>query len=850
MVSFALTICIVLIGGLLGYFNIRQLEENDRQLASAYAFIARLDSLLSSLKDAETGQRGYLLTQKKEYLEPYQAALAKIQSTLRDLKERASGKPEQQAHLADLEGKITERVEELRRTIALVDAGDRPAAMKIVQSDIGRTMMADLRAAIAAIQDAETSRLNGFADQSRISALAARLSQVLVTLVGVVLVCAVYYLSQKSLQDRKQAADAAAAQRELLRVTLTSIGDAVITTDIQARITFLNDAARAVTGWADDAIGQPLENVFRLIDEHTRLPMDNPARRALSSGGVVGLIGHGVLLRKDGSECFVDDSTAPIKDGDGNAVGCVVIFRDISERRLLEHENASQLSAARLLAAIVESSLDAIVSKSLDGTIQSWNLAAQRLFGYSAQEAVGKNITLIIPADRTQEEEQIIRRIRAGERVDHFDTVRMRKDGQPIHVSLTISPIPDEQGHIVGASKIARDITDHKEAEERIYGLLADLKAADCRKDEFLAILAHELRGPLTPLRNCLEILKRGGDAAAMADACATMERQLGIMVRLVDDLLDVSRITRNKIELRREIVDLSSILEESVDACRPLIASKNLALSVALPSQPIALHADAVRLVQVFTNILNNACKYTGSGGRIWLAAESQDGRAVVTIRDNGMGIPVQKLASVFDMFSQLERTLEHSQGGLGIGLTLVKRLVEMHGGSVEAHSRGPGTGSEFVVRLPIMLSPARATEPTQPEPATVSSARVLIVDDNADAARSLAMLLKIAGNETHLAHDGLAAIDAAESLHPDLILLDIGLPKLNGLDTCRRIRQQPWGKHTVIVALTGWGQEADRQQSRQAGFDHHLVKPVKYEDLMSVLAASLAPPARQTDA
>jgi CheY-like chemotaxis protein/two-component sensor histidine kinase len=328
------------------------------------------------------------------------------------------------------------------------------------------------------------------------------------------------------------------------------------------------------------------------------------------------------------------------------------------------------------------------------------------------------------------------------------------------------------------------------------------------------------------------------------------MDRQLGLLVRLVDDLLDVSRITRNKIELRRERLELSAILEESVQACRPLIESKNLHVRIGLPSEPIYLDADQVRMVQVFTNIIHNACKYTNAGGQIWVATESQDDQVLIKIRDNGMGIPADRLDRVFDMFAQVDRTLAHSQGGLGIGLTLVKRLVEMHEGSVEAHSNGPGKGSEFVVHLPISSeAPKRESRSTDTHMALVS-ANVLVVDDNVDAARSLATLLKLTGNETHVAHDGMAAIEAAEKVRPDLILLDIGLPKLNGLEACRRIRQEPWGKSIIIVALTGWGQEADRRQSKDAGFNHHLVKPVNYNDLLKLLAESLLAKDRQPSA
>lgn len=375
-------------------------------------------------------------------------------------------------------------------------------------------------------------------------------------------------------------------------------------------------------------------------------------------------------------------------------------------------------------------------------------------------------------------------------------------------------------------------------ASERLRRI-GQLHEADRRKDEFLATLAHELRGPLAPLRNMLEVIKQVQSADPhIIQARDTMDRQLGHLVQLVDDLLDVSRITRGKIELRRGRIELAPVVQQAVEAVRPLIDEAGHELNVALPSQPLYLDADPTRLAQVIGNLLTNACKYTESGGRIWLSIERQGSDAVISVKDTGIGIPPDKLATVFEMFSQIQSALERSQGGLGIGLTLVKRLVEMHGGTIEAASAGPGRGSEFKVRLPVLVDqpPAAAAEP-QPTATAVAKRRVLIVDDNRDSAMSLAMLLKHAGNTTHQAHDGLEAIAAAEQFRPDIMLLDIGLPSLNGYEACQRIREQPWGRKLVIVALTGWGHDEDRRRSRDAGFDHHLVKPVNYADLIKLL-------------
>jgi len=375
--------------------------------------------------------------------------------------------------------------------------------------------------------------------------------------------------------------------------------------------------------------------------------------------------------------------------------------------------------------------------------------------------------------------------------------------------------------------------------EDNLRLLAMDLSETDRRKNEFLATLAHELRNPLAPMSNMLEVVKRAnGDGEILKQAHDTIERQLGQMVRLVDDLLDLNRITHDRLELRRSEVELASVIQQAVEVARPLIDSAGQELTVELPDQPIYLNADRARLAQVFGNLLNNSCKYTRPNGRIWLQARLVGDEVVVSVRDNGAGIPPDKLESIFDMFMQVDRSAERSQDGLGIGLTLVKRLAEMHGGSIEALSAGEEQGSEFVVRLPILQRPVEAlSDDVKFSGEATSQRRILIVDDNKDSADSLAMLLEITGNKTYLAHDGVEAVEAIEKHRPEVVLLDIGLPKLDGHEVCRRIREQPWGKDIVVIALTGWGQEDDRRKSEEAGFDGHLVKPVDYEQLLEML-------------
>jgi PAS domain S-box-containing protein len=1191
-------------------------------------------------------------------------------------------------------------------------------------------------------------------------------------------------------------------RREALRVTLASIGDGVITTDTEGRVTFVNAIAEGLTGWSnDEARGLPLKQVFAIFNEKTRQEVPNPVDKVLESGNIVGLANHTVLVRRDGTECPIDDSAAPIRDAQGVISGVVLVFRDITQRRkveiaireseerfrtladaapvliwmsgpqkeriyfnrpwlqftgkpldehlgegwlsLVHQEDAAGLdeicgegfrqrkpftaefrlrrhdgeyrwmldtevprfdaaggfagfigscvditerkqaeeTRARL-AAIVDSSDDAIVSKTLDGVIRSWNAGAERLFGYRADEAVGRHIHLIIPPELRAEEETILARLRRGEKIDHFETVRVAKDGRRLNISLTVSPVRDASGRIVGASKIARDttqttlaqhqineltddlrerleerdallrvlpvgifvaedpaceritmnpagaamlglehganpsktgpeaarlgfrvfmdgqevpagelpmqravrtgepvwgetvqivrqdgaerwlyeyaiplfdqngkvrgclgafvdISDRKRTEEalrkraaeqavlykltdqlqrattlkdvyeatldsivdalgcqrasilifdeggvmrfvawrglsddyrraaeghspwkaedadpqpvtipditraqidpalkqvivaegirglgfiplmaqgrlvgkfmlyydephdlsdqelelaltiarqlafgvqrhralnamreseqrlrlatatgkvgvwdwdipanrvawtdslyEIHGLDKDrfagtveafaelvypedaafvsqaiksslagespyeiefralkpngeviwlltsatvlrgsggqpirmigatvditaakraeeaLREADRRKDVFLATLAHELRNPLAPICNALEIIRTAEqDRGLLEQARDTLDRQVRQLVRLVDDLLDVNRITRDRLELRKSRVQLDAILRQAVETFRSIASGEGQRIELELPDQQIVLEADPARLTQIFNNLLHNACKYTQRGGLITVRLWREGSDAVASFKDNGIGIPRDQLQGIFEMFAQVDTTLERSRGGLGIGLTLVRRLVELHGGSVTARSEGPGRGSEFTVRLPLVIGGTiDAGHGPNGAPARRLGTgrvgwRVLIVDDNVDAASTLATLLSRAGSTTQVASDGLSAVRQAEEFRPEVILLDIGLPEMNGYDVCRAIRAKPWGGSVAIVALTGWGHEQDRARSREAGFDEHLVKPLDPEGL-PVLLASLVDGRRQ---
>ena len=672
-----------------------------------------------------------------------------------------------------------------------------------------------------------------------------------------------------------------------------------------------------------------------------------------------------------------------------------------------------------LLAAIVESSDDAIVSKTLEGRILSWNAGASRIFGYTAAEVVGQPITIIIPPELLDEEQRILAQVRGGERVDHFDTIRITKDGRRIPISLTVSPVRNSRGVIIGASKVARDISERKRAEEAVLeserrlaaeadalaklndcstrlwrsrsltegldkilaaviellgadkgniqlldaegsvlsivvqrgfepdfleffrevsatddsacgralrsrqriviedvetdgpfepfraiarsagfrsvistplvtpdgaplGMVSThfrlihrssqqelrrldlylrqacdfiqrckleqvlqqseeaLRDADRRKDEFLALLAHELRNPLAPIRYALAANRKPGRTSEqLKGSQEIIERQFMFMSRLLDDLLDVSRITRGRLELKKNRIELSSVLGVALDTARPILEAKHHTLSMELPEHAVRLEADPVRLTQVFSNILINAAKYTDPGGQIQLRAAREGSEIVVAIRDNGIGISAQVMPRLFTMFAQSPRALSRAEGGLGIGLSLVRGLVSLHGGRVEARSDGPGTGSEFIVRLPIgtPLAETPGIEAAEQSVVTGAGLKILVVDDNRDAADSCAMLLELSGHHVQTAYAGRRALELAETFRPHALLLDIGLPDLDGYQLARQIRAAPWGREVILIAVTGWGQEDDRRRAFEAGCNHHLTKPIEAETVESLL-------------
>ena len=630
--------------------------------------------------------------------------------------------------------------------------------------------------------------------------------------------------------SRKASEDALRASETRSKTILQSITDGFFALDVDWRITYINTAGERFLGRTPgDLIGKTLWDEFpgTVGSEFERV-----YRRV-----VAGRESESFTAYYPNYDRWYELTAYPAADG------LSIYFRDVTEQhhsgallRASEERRRLALDAAELGMWHVDpetriTQTDARF-RAIFGTTEEWTDYLQA-------------VALMHPDDQPAVLAAVAAATRLDDPVPYSIEYRIvQPDGSVRWVaakgrSTTVGAGPTRR--VVSFDGTVADITDRKRSEQERELLVAQLREQDQRKDEFLAILAHELRNPLAPIRNGLQVMRLAhGDPDATERVRAMMERQLARMVHLIDDLLDLSRISRGKLDLRQERIELAKAIQQAIETSRPSIEQADHELLIDVPPGPVWVDADLTRLAQVFSNLLNNAAKYTPRGGRIRLTVEHLEGEAVVSIKDDGIGIPTHMLSQVFEMFTQVDRTLERSHSGLGIGLAIVKRLVEMHGGSVEARSDGDGRGSEFTVRLPTVLSAAggREEDGAAELPRSPPRRRILVVDDNHDAAVSLALMLTILGNETQTAHDGLEALEVAQAFRPDVVLLDIGLPKLNGYEVCRRIRQQAWGKGVVLFALTGWGQEEDQRRSLAAGFDAHLVKPVLPATLENLLA------------
>jgi len=636
-----------------------------------------------------------------------------------------------------------------------------------------------------------------------------------------------------------------------LAAIVESSDDAIVSKTLDGVITSWNHAAERMFGYAPaEAIGRHITLIIPpdRLDEETRVLASIRAGRRVEHFETI-------RVTKDGRQVAVSLTVSPVKDSSGRVIGASKIARDVSERR------RGEIAQARL-AAIIESSDDAIISKTLDGVITSWNGAAERVFGWTAAEAIGQHITLIIPEEYREEEAGVLSRLRRGDRIDHFETVRQRKDGQLLDVSITVSPIRDGRGTIVGASKVARDISAQRILDQARQALLereqvarTEAEALNRSKDQFLATLSHELRTPLNAIYGWARMLEGGGlDPAAMRNATQAILRNSKIQVQLIEDLFDVSRVITGNMRLDVRPMNVFAPLEAALDTVRPAAAAKGIRLDTALDPRATPIMGDPGRIQQVVWNLLVNAVKFTPNGGRVQLSLRRVNSYIQITVSDTGEGIAPDQVAHLFERFRQADTGPTRRHTGLGIGLSLVKHLVELHGGTVSGMSAGLGQGSTFTVQLPVSVvqepPPSRPRPEPRPvedpdigsvKPISLRDVHVLVVDDDEESRELASLVLTDAGAETRTAPSAREAMALLEEWPPDVLVSDLEMPEEDGFSLLRRARRAAMlrSRKLPALALTAYGRSEDRVRVLAAGFNLHLAKPADPTELVLAVAS-----------
>ncbi len=634
---------------------------------------------------------------------------------------------------------------------------------------------------------------------------------------------------EQEIAERRRVAAALEESESRYRNLVSQVKDyAIFAMDESGRAVTWNEGVEAVLGYREEEfIGSTVELPFLPEDIAAGVP-----QRELETARHEGVANDDRWLRKkDGTRFFAAGRTTRQVDASGRIVGFTKVFRDETQRVLLEEARRAEASRFRTL---VQNLRDyAIFMLDAAGLITEWTDGAELVTGYEAREVLGNHFEMFyMPEARSAKlPQRELERATQDGRVE-CDGWRVTRNGERIWVNEIATALYDSGGRLTGFTKISRNLTRRKQADDA-------LREADRRKDEFLATLAHELRNPLAPLRHGLAIIRLTNKPnSPLLPTMEIMERQFGHLVRLVDDLLDVARISTGKITLRKSVIPLRTVLAASIEATHGLVESREHELSVDPGPEELLVDGDFDRLAQVFSNLISNSAKYMEPRGRIGVRAHRDGEFVIVAVTDAGIGIPASDLPRIFEAFSQVHSHQPHAQGGLGLGLSVVKSLVTMHGGTVSARSAGPGQGSEFIIRLPLArMQVAEQAAPAPVEPAHILSRRILVVDDNQDAANSLGALLRLRGHEVMLGYDGLDAIDKVGRFTPDVVLMDLGMPRLDGIEAAKRLRSLPGGEKLKIIALTGWGQTEALARTHAAGFDSHLVKPVDTTDLEQVI-------------
>ena len=968
-------ILVVLIGThFAGLASLRTVYETSTAVAHSNAVNVGLERLLATLVDAETGERGFVITSQTAYLKPYDRARTTLSSEFATLRALVADNPEQQRDLDRLSAASELKLAELAETVRLRRESGFAAAQAAVADHLGKRIMDDMRVIVARMRAREDALLTTRTTQAEQSYLSARTMRFVTTGLALLALVGLFYATRRIGTERVRAADNA----ERLRVTLASIGDAVIATDEQGRVTRLNMVAEALTGWTEaDALGKRLEEVFVIINDHTRRPAENPIGKVLREQVIVGLANHTVLISKNGREIPVDDSAAPIKTAEGHMTGAVMVFRDVSERRRVERERTGLVDAERLarigaesaehrlrvaleagrmgtwqwtmatgdlkwspgleaihgyapgtfpgtfeafrqemhpddrdrtLAAItdaveqrqdhhieyrivrgdgtmrwvegrgqlflndrgepermvgvcadvterkqseerfrlaIEAAPTAMIVVDRHGTITYANALSEPLFGYTPEEIVGESIERLVPARfRSQHGEyrngfaaDATRRPMGAGR----DLYALRKDGSEVPVEIGLSPFETDGGAFAVAA--VTDISERKQMEAALLERGRDAEHANRLKDQFLAMVSHELRTPLNAVLGWADILQRGAiDRTKNERAVNAIYTNARRQVQLIDELLDVSRIISGKLRLDRAAIDLAEIVRTAVDIVQPSADTKRVDLALETDPSLRTFYADPGRLQQIVVNLLSNAIKFTSDGGTVHLRVRRAGSMVEISVTDTGQGIPADFLPLVFEPFRQADGSLTRRHGGLGLGLSIVRHLVEAHGGTVCAESAGESQGSTFIVRLPtvavmadekdgdIATSASELPVPSQPVPGCLEAISVLVVDDDADGRELVAAALEHYGARLMTAASAAEALDLLRTKPVNVLLADIAMPDEDGYSLIRTLRALPSPQQASIpaAALTSFARDEDRQEAIKAGFQLHLAKPI----------------------
>ena len=852
----------------LAYRSMQAAAGSKQRETQSRAVISQLDGFMSSLKDAETGQRGFVITGQAEYLQPYNATVDLLATQLESLRLLTVDNPRQQERIAALTQVLEEKMAVLKETIAVRQTQGLLAASQAITALSGKKSMDQIRALVGHARDEETNNLKIHTSQSSKDSRHTLQAMLLGGTLGALALLLLFVCLHQERASRRQAKKKLRHIASQYQMLFDSIDEAfciveVIFDDSKVPVDYrfleVNPAFGKQTGMSHATGRRMLELVpdmeAQWFEIYGKVAMTGEPHRFVNEAKALdGRWFDAYAFRLGGPE----------------SERVAVLFRDISDR--VKTEEAMRQSESRF-RALFDWGPIAIFSSDTQGRLQECNRAALELWGtepvalegdstFFTAQGVRLSDGTLTPTLQARTAEVLKGNIPA---VYDEGFVIERPAGPSMTVIAHVVPLIGKAGNITGAITCCYDVTERARLHHETSEQAQALTELHQRKDEFLAMLSHELRNPLAALSNAVQLLRQPEDADPLQQKNRSiMERQLKHLKHLVDDLLEVSRITTGNVRLHLQQASLSSIVNNALETVNPVIAEHGHALTVSLPQAPVFVHADAARLEQVLANLLVNAAKYTLGGGQLWLSVENEplgeplnppsskpetgpttsDAQpaqlmVAIRVRDTGLGMAPELLPRIFDLFTQADRSLDRSQGGLGIGLSLVKQLVELHGGTVTVSST-LGQGSEFVVRLPVVAAALAAAVSAPDDSAQLPAKtpqRILVVDDNVDAAESLATLLEITGHDTRLAYDGPAAVKAAIDYQPDVILLDIGLPGLDGYKVAQKIRQQPGLSNVVLVALTGYGQDSDVQRSQDAGFDHHLVKPAVFADIEKIL-------------